>query len=462
MKEGTKKYSKKEETELKHRSRRLSIKEGIFWSIRSSLGDHYVAPFAIFTGMADSLVAILNSIWNLGPISQLFGGKIVGREDRKRTLTKSMSVDAFGWLIMAVIAVLYLNGIATSILPYLIILDFALIVIAGGLGHPAWFSWIGDIVDSEFRGRWFSKRSTIISFTTIILAVSAGFGLRHLKSIGQENLAFIILFSVAFLARTYCTFIIRRQYEPKLRIKKEKKFTLKHFIEEAKKTNLGKFTLFRGMFAIAVSLSSTLTSVYLLRYLQFDYVSYIIIMLSGTLFSVITLNLWGKIADKYGNYKVIAITTLFIPLTPLLWILSTSKLYLFLVPAILGGTTWTAFIMASSNFIYDNTKKETRGKAVSYFNLFTGVGALIGGLISAFLIKTINTTWIKPLYLIFLISMILRMLLVGFWVPKLKEIGKKPKLKNFEELENLIVKEIKPTLTEDVHEIIAIKDYINE
>ena len=456
------KISKSEENELKHHSRRLSIKEGIFWSIRSSLGDHYIAPFAIFTGMTNSLVAILNSAWNVGPISQLFGSKQVGKKSRKSILTRTISIDAFGWLLMTLIAILYLKGIATEILPYLIIADLALILIAGGFGHPAWFSWVGDIVDSKFRGRWFSKRSTIISFTTMILAISVSFALRHFKEIGQENIAFIVLFGMAFMARLYCVLIIRKQYEPKLKIKKKKKFTLSHFIKEAKKTNLGKFTLFRGMLAIVQGLTAPLTAIYLLRFLGFDYVSYMVIMISGTLFSVLTLNLWGRIADKYGNYKVIALTTLIIPLTPVLWILSSSKIYLFLVPAILGGTSWSAFIMASGNFIYDNTSKDIRGKAISYFNLFTGIGALIGGLISAYLIETIKTTWIEPLFLIFIIGTVLRIIVIGFWVPKLNEVGRKKKMKGFRELERLIVKEIRPTLAEDVHEIVAIKDYIRE
>lgn len=462
MKRGEKELSKSEFKELQHHTRRLSIKEGIFWSFRSSLGNNYVAPFAIFSQMSDSLVAILNSLWTVGPIAQLIGAKKVGKTQRKKVVTKTLFLDSIGWLFMALIALLYLKGIATNILPYLIIADIAMIFLASGYGHPSWFSLIGDLVDSKFRGRWFSKRSTIISFMTILLGISSSFALEYFKEIGKENLAFIGLFFIAFLARIYCVFIMKHHYEPKLIEKRKSKLTLKKFIKEAKKTNLGKFTLFRGMLSIITGMTVPLVSIYLLRHLELDYVSYMMIMLSGTLFSVITLNMWGKIADKYGNYKVIALTTAIIPLTPILWILSPAKIYLFLVPAIIGGTSWSAFIMASGNFIYDNTKKETRGKAISYFNLFTGFGSLIGGIISSLLIKYLNTTWIEPLFLIFIIGSILRFILIGFWIPKIHEAKKKKTFKNIKEFEHLVIKEIKPTLVEDMHEITAIPNYIKE
>jgi MFS family permease len=448
--------------EKKHHTRRLSIKEGMFWSVRASFGDHYLSPFAIAMQASNSVVAMISTLWSLATISQLFGSKLVGKKSRKTILTKTLSVESFGWLLIALISFLFYKQILVSILPIILLFSIALFLISSGIGHPSWFSWMGDVVDPAFRGRWFSKRSTIINFTTIVLAIGAAFFLEYVKKSENLALGFVILFSVAFLTRLFCVRIIRKQYEPELKITKKDNYPFKDFLKELGKTNFGKFAAFRLMFAFSINLTSTLMSVYLLRYLGFDYVTYILITLSGTLFSVITLNLWGKISDKYGNYRVIALTTLIIPITPLLWILSPSKIYLFLVPAILGGTAWTAFIMASGNFIYDNIKKEKRGKAVSYFNLMLGLGAFIGGIIAALLIDLIHTTWIEPIFLIFLIGTFVRMIAVGIWVPQLKEIRRKEKFKGTKELKKLIIREARPTILEDVHEIQAIPHYLRE
>jgi len=457
-----KKITKKEENKLKLHARRLSIKDGIFYSARSSFGDQYISPFAIMIGSSNSLVAIINSIFNIGLISQLFGGKLVGKYSRKSILTKSLLGESLGWLIILLSAIFYLKGMFVVELPYIVIFALSIALLSVGIGHPAWFSWIGDVVDDKFRGRWFSKRTTVISFSIIIFATLSASILNYAKSIGYEKIGFIALFSIAFIARFSTIWVIKRQYEPKIKKGKKSKYKLKDFIKEFNKTNFGKFVAFRTALGFVVGITSSLYSIYLLRNLGFDYVSYMVIMLSGTFFSIITLNMWGKISDKYGSYRVIAISTLLAPLTPLLWTLSTSKIYLFFVPALLGGVSWGGFIMASGTFIYDNVEKEKRASAISYFNLFVGVSAILGGFLSAYLLKIINFSFASPIIILFITGAILRMIVIGLWVPKLYEITKKRKFENITELKNIILKDIKPTLVEDMNEIIEIKSYIEE
>ena len=448
------------EKELKHHTRRLSIKEGIFWSVRASFGDNYVVPFAIAMGTSSPLAVILNSLWELKQVSQIFGSKLMEKFNRKSILTSSVAVDAFGWLFMALLGILYLNGVSSTILSYLVIFDLALILFSGGLGHPSWFSLIGDVVDGKFRGKWFSKRNTIISFVTILLTVLASFFLEHLREIGSEFNGFILFFFLAFVSRFYCVFILKKHYDKKVKGGTISLYPFKKFLKE--KSNFKTFTVFRGLFAFAVGLSSSLVSIYLLRYLEMDYISYIMISLSGTFFSILSLNLWGRIADTYGNYKVILITTIFIPLTPILWILSTSKIYLFFVPAILGGTTWSAFILASGNFIYDNISREKRARAISYFSLFSGAGAFLGGIASSILMEFLNVSWIEPIYLIFIFGAVLRMVVVSLFVSKLREVKSKKNIKKSKKFSYTIAREVKPVLVEDLHEIASIKNYLSE
>jgi hypothetical protein len=54
------------------------------------------------------------------------------------------------------------------------------------------------------------------------------------------------------------------------------------------------------------------------------------------------------------------------------------------------------------------------------------------------------------------------MMVVGFWMPKLKEIKHKKRFKGIKDFKDIIVKETKPTILEDIHELIAIKNYIQE
>ncbi len=318
---------------------------------------------------------------------------------------------------------------------------------------------MGDLVSERYRGRWFSKRNLLIGFSSIVLGIAAAFFLDYFKENEWTMFGFMILFFLAFTARLFCWKTLKKQYEPKIKLKKGYYFSFWDFIINAPKNNFGRFTIFRALLGFASSICSPLIVVYLLRHIGFNYTNYMIIILGGTFVSLFALELWGKFADKYGNYKTIAFATIFIPIVPILWILSSSMLYLLLIPSILGGIAWAGFHLAAGNFIYDNVSQQKRGLAVSYYNMALGIGVFLGAGLGAILIKFLNTTIIAPIILVFIISSIARMLVVFFGLPTIKEIRKIKKLST-KALGDIIFKKAKPVLFEEVHEIISIKKYL--
>ena len=449
--------------ELKHQARRLSIKEGIFAAAKNSFGWHYISPFAIAINTSNSLVALLTSISGLlGPLSQTFSSRLIEKYPRKKIVTRSVFFESFFWLAFIGIAIAYYKGIALTFLPILLMIVFGLMVIVMNIPSPAWFSWMGDLVDDKYRGRWFSKRNLIIGFITVILAISASFFLDYFKANNWTMFGFIILFSLALIARLICWRIFKKKYEPKIKLKKGYYFSFSEFLIQAPKNNFGRFSLFRAWLGFTSSISGPLIAVYLLRYLEFKYSIYMIVIFAGTVFSLLFLNLWGKLADKYGNYRVLCITTIFIPMVPILWILHPSPIYLAIVPSIVGGIAWAGFNLSAGNFIYDNVTTQKRGLAVSYYNMLNGIGIGIGAGIGALLIKFLTIDFIEPIIAIFILGSIARMLVVFWWIPKFKEIKKTKKFNSSKVLKNIIFKQAKPILAEEAHEIMSIKDYLRE
>ena len=199
-------------------------------------------------------------------------------------------------------------------------------------------------------------------------------------------------------------------------------------------------------------------TVYLLRYLEFNYIIYITIILSQTLFAIVVLELWGKFADTYGNYKILYTTTILIPIVPILWILFKSPIYLIFVPALVSGISWAGFNLAANNFIYDNINQKKRGFAISYYNMFNGIGIFLGAVLGAFLIKFIKAPF-EPILLIFFISSLASMIVVFFWIKEIKEIRKTEKFKGSKTIEKMLFGEAKPIILEEIHEIMSIKKY---
>ncbi len=447
--------------ELKHQARRFSIKEGIFDSAGISFGTNYISPFAIAINTSNSLVALLSSIAGLlGPLSQMFSSRLIEKHSRKKIILKSVFFEALMWLPLIIIAILFYKGILVNALPLLLFLSFSIYIIVRNITSPAWFSWMGDIVDGKYRGRWFSKRNLLLGFVSVILSISASFFLDYFKKNNLIMFGFIILFLLAFISRMLSWKTFKKQYEPKLKLKKGYYFSFWDFIINTPKNNFGKFTIFRALLSFACAISSPLIVIYLLRNLGFSYPKYMIIILSGVVFSLIVLELWGKFADRYGNYRVLCITNILIPIIPILWILSPSPIYLILIPSLISGVSWAGFNLSAKNFVYDNVSPQRRGLALSYYNMLNGIGIFLGAGLGAFLIKFLKTGFIEPLFLIFFIGSIARMIVVFFWLPTLKEIRKTGKFDGSKAFKNIIFKESKPTLIEEAHEIIHIKKYL--
>ena len=54
-------------------------------------------------------------------------------------------------------------------------------------------------------------------------------------------------------------------------------------------------------------IASPFFAVYMLRNLGFSYLTFMMVMMSQVLFTILAMRVWGKFADKYGNYEVIKI-----------------------------------------------------------------------------------------------------------------------------------------------------------
>lgn len=452
--------SKKEE-ERKHHSRNKSIKEGMFNAAKVSFGENYISPFAIAIGTSNSLVAMLTSITGfLGPLSQTLGPKPGRKLTRKKIVMRAIFFESLMWIPFILTAILFYLQIAVVYLPFLLLFSFVLMTIFANLGVPAWFSWVGDLVDEKFRGRWFSKRTMIIGFVTIVLTIFSSLLLEYADKKNIVMFGFGILFLLALVFRLFSWKITEKQYEPKMKIQNKEKHPFLEFIKSAPKTNFGKFVLFRCSIAFSAAISSPLISVYLLRDLNLSYISYMVIIMGGTFFSLFSLELWGKFADRYGNYKTIVLSASLTAIVPILWILNESPLYLLLIPATLEGILWAGLLLAAGNFIYDNAPVEKRASAVSHYNMLWGIGVLLGASTGALLIGVLKTSLLKPIVVIFILSALLRVVAVLFWAPKIKEIRKTDKFKGIKSVEEILMKETKSTIKEEVHQLMSIKKYL--
>jgi len=452
--------NKKSKKKLRHDARHLSIKEGILAAIKNALGNSYIAPFAVAINASSSLIALLTSITGLlGPISQWQSSRLIEKYSRKKIIFISVLLEGLMWLPIISIAFLFYKGILTSLLPLLLLIFFAILIIFAHMGSPAWFSWMGDVVDANYRGKWFAKRNFALGAATLIFTILAAFFLDFFKKNGWIMFGFIILFALAMIIRLVCLYYFLKTYEPKIKVRKKDYFSLFQFIKKAPSNNFGRFALFRAALELAAHIATPFFTVYMLRNLGFSYSILMAVILSQTLFSLFIMKWWGRFADRYGNYQVLKITSILIPIYPVLWLISGSPIFLIFGPGLIKGVALSGFNLSAGNFIYDSVKPQKRGLAVSYYSLLNGVGIFIGAGIGAILVKVLTISFMDILLFMFLLSGFARLIVILTMIPFIKEVKRTEKFDSHKALQSLVPKRVRLSTFEGAHELIIRKRF---
>jgi len=319
--------------------------------------------------------------------------------------------------------------IDSNIAPVTLIIVYSLLLLIGGIAHPAWMSWMKDILPKKDGNTYLAARSRIIGFVALVGMLIAGFILDGFK---QSNLfiGFVILFSIAFIGRATSAYFFTKKYEPKFK-EKDGKTHFRHFLKHIKDTNFGKYVLFVMIMQFSVALASPFFAVYMLKNLAFSYLEYTAVIMVPLLVILLVTSAWGKFADKYGNLKVLKISGWTIPFVPLLWLLSPIVLQInpeFILPYLLiievySGIVWAGFNLSSIDFIYDVSSRQKVAQFTAIYDSLVSVGifagALIGGIIAS---TTQNILWLSPILFLFLLSGILRLLTASTFISNIKEV----------------------------------------
>jgi MFS family permease len=381
----------------------------------TGLTQDFVIPFALALKATVSQVALLSGIPGLiSALAQLKTPGLVHKlGSRKQLILFAVFLQAVMW--MPILAIPYL--ISNHQVWWLIAL-FSLCTLCGTLGNPAWGRLMSELVPSGMRGRYFGFRSQILGLTTLIFALIAGAVLNFFS--GKAVLGFSLLFGGAMVARFVSWHFLKKMYEPPLTAKRES-FNLAAFFREAESSNLRQYMLLVAAMNFSVNLAAPFFAVYMLRELGFSYLTYMIVIATSALANSLSLTFWGKRADRFGNRRVLALTSCLIPLVPLLWAVS-QHLYWLIPVQFLSGFAWGGFTLCSMNFVYDASPASQRTGCLSCFNALNGIALCLGAFIGGYLATHLPPFHNSSILTLFILSGVLRAIAAVVTLPTFKEI----------------------------------------
>lgn len=372
------------------RTLRMSVRDGVAWSVMVGAGERYVSPFIILGGsgpFALAGVCILPGL--LGACVQWASANFTDFfRRRKRIFVTSSALQALMWIPLTVAVFLPQPS------AYILMLSaFTLYIGLHSFGIPAWTSTMGDLVPPAERGRYFGRRNVLMGAATLVSYFAAGWWLAFCQGtpgttwfgLPGSRFGFVSLFVLAGLARVVSVWYLSRMTEPPYTPQPEDRFSLLDFIRRAPRAHFGRFVFYCTLIHVGGGVVGPFFNWHLLTNLGLDTGRFAVL---GTLQMLVyfgTQSAWGRLADRIGNKRVLTLGGLGVVGIPLLLLLSDNYGYL-LVVQVYDGLVWSAFNMAGTNYIFDIVTPGKRARCTAYNSLFVNAGMSVGMLIGATLI----------------------------------------------------------------------------
>lgn len=417
------------------RTLRLSQQEGVAASLMTATSDHFFNAFAIF------LKASLNQMGWVTGLPQLFGAFaqlmsvwVANHFHRKTLITSTAILQAVTVLGMGILAMLQPDNAALIFIGLAAVYHSLMNII-----QPHWRSWMGSIVPERRRGAFFAARTKLTMAASLAVFLIGGALLTGTDNRGQAGVGFLLLFAIAAVGRLISAGLLSQMHDPEPHHRSQGvmfRQTLRNFRQAWKDKTFRQYSLFvAGMLAM-VAISAPYFAVYMLEHLKFTYLEFVLCSVASVLAQFLTLGFWGRFSDRFGNRLVMVITSCFIPTLPVLWLFSENFYYIILVQ-VLSGFFWSGFTLSTANYLYDI--RPFRSGFATYAALQSALsatlvffGAISGGYVATHAEYILATSKLdqflsNPLFLVFLLSALLRCC-VGLWfIPRLKEPRVRPR-----------------------------------
>jgi MFS family permease len=363
------------------RSLQYSVRDGIAWSLMFGAGECYLQAFAVFLKASTAQITALTALPSLlGSVAQLASAWVAGYAiPRKSLIFAGVLLQAFAWL--PIIALTFIP-VETSVT--LLIAAVVIYYIGGQFAAPPWSSLISDLVPERRRGRFFGRRTQLMSIMTFASLSAAGLALEFFEQRALAHWGFAAIFAVALGARLYSLAQLMRMHEPLARLAPLTLPPLAGLLERMRGSDFTRFALFVAFMNLAVAIASPFYTLYMLRDLRFSYLEFTAATAFSVLMQFAALNLWGRLSDVFGNLRVVQVTSIMFPAFPILWVLF-PNFWAILVFQFFGGVAWAGFSLAAGNFLYDVAPPEKRAAYSAVHQALSNTAVFGGALLGGFL-----------------------------------------------------------------------------
>lgn len=352
--------------------------------ILQALSINLVVPFAsIYTKRlngTDNDIALLNAYPSIFSILAVFLGTYLFRRFKNK---KKVTALFFGLGRSFFLLFIFIPFLPAWLRPGLFVLLYGAMSFPNSIANMGWQSYLADLFPEKWRGRAFSRRSSLSTISALIVTLITGNLLYFIpKNDSQRILLYQIFFIIAFIVAIFevLSLIKHRLDSNNKQIETITEFKNESLIKSLK--NISKLVVSNKrfldycicvvIFHFAWQMGWPIFFTYEYDILHSNELWSSIIATVSSIFQAFTFPLWQKLSEKKGNAFAIALAVFIMSITPFLYIVSTSIVHVVIFNVITGAAVAGTVLLLLSN-LYESAPNENRTLYIGIYTVLTNI-----------------------------------------------------------------------------------------
>ncbi len=349
------------------RSLRASIVEGGVsetWGVLAS--GSMLTAWGFFLGANATELAALHGLTMGAHVLHGPSGLLTEWVGRKRLAVLALTSARLAWLPMALSPLFGMDAASRlRLLLFVTACSAALQVV----GQNAWSAWMGDVVPSSLRGRFFGARSVRVMFgasAASLLSASV------LESAWPRALTLPAIAGLVCVSGVVSCVLLARQLAPAV---PRARPSLGGYLEALRDPRARGLLVYQLAWGIAVAPGAAFFSVHVLGTLHAGFFVLAAHTLGIALMRALCSPAWGRVVDRVGARPVLVLCSAGVSVMPLLWcITSPANLWPLVLDSMISGCVWGGHGIAAFQLPLGIATPARRPYYLALFAMAAGIG----------------------------------------------------------------------------------------
>ncbi len=343
----------------------------------------FLSGYIVLLHGSDYITGLLNSSITMSSIIALLSILIFERLKKRKTVLITLNTISR----VMVCSIIFLPLISKN-QPFVLYMAVGMALVGNllyGFYSIGMTVWMIDLLPKESRNGYIYTRMFWLRISFTLITVVMGFVLDFFN---KSYAGFFVVFVTSLVLSIIDIIILTKIDEPPRKQEILPALTVSKFFEPLRNRQYLSFLVFIFLFYISLTMSSSYTPLYLIKYLNFDYGFISATTVLSYIMMIVCTKFWAKIQMRKGQMFVLKITAIFVLGEYLLNSFLRSETPVFLVIGLIfSGIGYSGFNISIFAYRYEIIPEDNRTIYEGWYCAFLGISFLIAPLLGSFIMN---------------------------------------------------------------------------